>query len=149
VLVLMWRPPCAPSQIRSPNFWYSETAVMYSILMLWSKSSEHYLITWRTEHAAWQYLIVRRRFSSLRALTTHIYEMNNCMQWSPVFTIVVWFQLRVWKVNTYLKCVDVQKETAGAEGTDRMAAWGLSETGHMLYCTEWESSLSTARTMEN
>jgi hypothetical protein len=49
--------------------------------------------------------------------------MNNCTQWSSVFTMVIRFRLRVYMVNAYLRCVDAQEARAGAEGIDRTTAY--------------------------
>jgi hypothetical protein len=54
--------------------------------------------------------------------------MNSCTQWSPVFTVVftiiLRFNLRVWKVNAYLEWVDAQGATAV---TDRI--YGTTGSG--------------------
>jgi hypothetical protein len=44
--------------------------------------------------------------------------MNNCTQWSSVFTIGSRFKLRVSKVNAYLRYVDAQEARSGKEGID-------------------------------
>jgi len=44
--------------------------------------------------------------------------MNNCTQWSPVFTMVLRWKLRVLMVNAYLRHVDAQEARAGVEGID-------------------------------
>ena len=40
------------------------------------------------------------------------------MQWSSVFTMVLLFKVRVYKVNAYLRCVNSQEARAGVEGID-------------------------------
>jgi hypothetical protein len=45
--------------------------------------------------------------------------MNNCTQWSSVFTMVLMLKLRVLKVNIYFRFVEAQEANAGAEGTDQ------------------------------
>jgi hypothetical protein len=50
--------------------------------------------------------------------------MNNCTQWSDVFTMEFRLKLRVWKVNAYLICVDVHEASAGVEGIHRMTGCG-------------------------
>jgi hypothetical protein len=44
--------------------------------------------------------------------------MNNCTQWSSVFTTALRFKLRVYMVNAYLRYVNVQEARAGMEGID-------------------------------
>lgn len=59
-------------------------------------------------------------------LPTHKYrigctfQINNCMQRSPVLTMILRFKLRVWKVNPYLRLLDAQEARAGEEGTKGM-----------------------------
>ena len=52
--------------------------------------------------------------------------MNNCPQWSSVFTMALTFKLRFEMVNAYLRCVDAQEARAGAEGIDRTTGCGSS-----------------------
>jgi len=122
--VLIWLSPWAPSHIQSPTSWDPKTAVMESILMLWSKTSEHYSTIRKTQSAMWQHTAAGGRLWSVRVVTRRIYRMNNCMQWSSVFTMVLRLKLRVSKVNTYLRCVDAQEARAGAEGIDGTTGCG-------------------------
>jgi hypothetical protein len=50
--------------------------------------------------------------------------MNNCIEWSSVFTTVLKFKLRVQMLNEYLRCVDAQEAKAGAEGIDGTTGCG-------------------------
>ena len=95
LLALIWLPPWAPRHMRSQNSWDPKTAVMESILMLWSKTSEHYSTIPKTQHTVWQYTTALGSFSSIRVVTRRIYRMNNCTQWSSVFAMVSRFKLRV------------------------------------------------------
>jgi len=55
-----------------------------------------------------------------------MYRMNNCTQWSSVFTMVLRSKLRVEMVNAYLRCVDALEARAGAEGIDGTTGCGYS-----------------------
>jgi len=116
--VLLWLPPWAPSHMPSPNSWDLKTAVMECILMLWLKTSAHYSRIWKTQCTTGQYTAAQGSFWSKRVVTWRIYLMNNCTQWSSVFTMVLRFKLRVQKVNAFLRCVNSEEATAGAEGID-------------------------------
>jgi hypothetical protein len=50
--------------------------------------------------------------------------MNNCTQWSSVITMGLRFKLRVWMVNTYLRCEDRQEARACTEGIDGTTGYG-------------------------
>jgi hypothetical protein len=58
-------------------------------------------------------------FSSIRVVTRCIYRLNNCTQWSSVFTLVLLSKLMVQMVNTWLRFADAQEAKSGAEGTHR------------------------------
>jgi len=116
--------PWAPSHMRSPNSWSPKTAVMESILTLGSKTSEQYLTIHKTQRTVWQYTAARGSETSIRVVTRRKYRMNNCTQWSSVFTNVLLFKLRVSMVNSYLRCVDAQEARAGLEGIDRTSGYG-------------------------
>jgi len=122
--VVIRLPPGAPGQMWSPNSWDPNTSLLERILMLWSKTSEQYLIIRKTQRTTWQYTIACGSKSSIIVLTWHLYRMNNCMQWSSVLSMVSRFMVRVKKLNAYLRCVDAQEARAGAEGTDRMTGCG-------------------------
>jgi len=47
--LLIWLPPWAPSHMRSPNSWDSNTAVLESTMTLWSMTSEHCSIIRNTQ----------------------------------------------------------------------------------------------------
>ena len=95
LLVLTWLPPLAPCPMWSPNSWDPKTAVMESILTLWSKASQHYSTILKTQCTARQYSVAHGSLYSIRVVTRRIYRMNNCMQWSSVFTMVLRFKLTV------------------------------------------------------
>jgi len=63
-------------------------------------------------------------FSSIKVVTRRIYRINNCMQWSIVFTMVLRFKLRVYMVPAYLTFVDEQEARAGVEGTNGTTGCG-------------------------
>ena len=87
--------PVPPSHMRSPNSWGPKTAVMGSILTLRSETSEHYSTIHKTQRTTWQYTAAHGSLSIIRVVTRRIYRMNNCTQWSSVFTMVLRFKLRV------------------------------------------------------
>ena len=91
-----------------PDFMEPKTAVMESIVTLWSKASEHYSAIHKMQRAAWQDTALPGRLSSIKVITRHIYQMINCTHWSSVFTLISRFKLRVYKVNAYLRWVDAQ-----------------------------------------
>jgi hypothetical protein len=62
----------------------------------------------------------------MRVVTRRIYRMNNCTQWSSVFTMALRFNISVQMVNTYLKYVDAQEARAGAEAINGMTGYGYS-----------------------
>ena len=127
--------PSALSHIWSPNLWHPKTTMMESILMLWSKTSEHYSTIGKKECTTWQYTAVRGSLSNIQVITRHIYWLNNGMQWSSIFTMILQFKSRVQKLNSNPRCVDAQEAIAGAEGTDRMTRCGLSNTlGAIMAC---------------
>jgi len=95
LLLLIRLPPFAPSHLRSPNSSDPITAMMDSILPLWLKTSEHCSTIHKKQPTACQYSMACRRLSSIWVVTRRIYQMNNCMQWSSVFTIVLKLKLRV------------------------------------------------------
>ena len=92
--VLIWLPPRARSHMQRVNSWDPKTAVIESILTLWSKTSEHYSTIHKTQRTAWQYTVARRCFTLITVVTRRIYLMNNCTQWRPVFTMVLRFKSR-------------------------------------------------------
>jgi len=102
--------------------------MMESILMLWSKTSAHYSTIRETQHWAWQYTTASRSLSSIRVVTGHIYRMNNCMQWSVKFTLIIRFKAMVQMVNAYLRCVRAQEARAGIDGTDGTTGCWYSNT---------------------
>jgi len=106
LLVLIWLPPWASSQMQSPNSLDPKTAVMESILTLWWKTSENYLTTGKMQCTAWQYTAVSGRLSSIEVITICMYRMNTCRQWRSVFSMVLRFQWRVKKVNEYVRFVN-------------------------------------------
>lgn len=63
--------------------------------------------------------------SCIRVITRGLYQINNRMQWSSVFSMQFCFQLGVWKMVTYLRCVDTLEDRAGAEETNRMTGCEL------------------------
>jgi len=131
--VLLWLPNLAPSYMRSPNSRGPKAAVMKSILMLWSKTSEHYLTIHKTQCTAWQYTATRGSLSSIRVITRRIYQMNHCTQWSSVFTMVLRLNLRVSMVHAYLRCINAQEGPAGAEGIDgTMGVTGVTTLLHNI-----------------
>jgi hypothetical protein len=73
--------------------------------------------------------------------------MNNCTQWSSVYTIVLWLKLRVQMGNAYLKCVDSQESRAGAERMDGTKGYGKAMPGEVLWRAEWASPMATATTI--
>jgi hypothetical protein len=72
-----------------------KTAVMESILMLRSKTSEHYSTIRKTQCTVWQYTAAHGSLSSIGVITRRIYRMNNCTQWSCVFPKLLRFKLRI------------------------------------------------------
>ena len=111
-------PPRARSYIRSIKAWHPETAVLEGILTVWSNTLEHYLAIRKIQCTAWQYTAAHGNLSSIHVVTWHIYRMNNCTLWSSVFTVVLRCNLRVQKMNTYLRCVYGLEDRAGAEWID-------------------------------
>jgi len=93
--VPMWLDPWAPSHMRSPNSWDHPTAVMELLLMLWSKTLEYYSRFRKTQSTVRQYTMAHGSSSSIRVVRRRIYRMNNCMQWSSVYTMISNFKLRV------------------------------------------------------
>jgi len=110
--------PLSSLSYAKPKSMVPQNGMMESILMLWSKTSEHHLTIHKTQCTAWQYTAARGSLWSIRVVTRRIYRMNNCTQWSSLFTMVLKLKLRVWMVNTYLRCVDAQEARTGAEGID-------------------------------
>ena len=95
LLDLIRLPPWAPSHMRSLDWWDPKTAVMGSILTLWSKASEHHLTIPKTQCTAWQYTMAHGSVSSITVVTRRIYQLNNCTQWSSIFTMVSSFKFSV------------------------------------------------------
>jgi len=117
-------PPWAPTHMRSPNSWNPKTAMMDRILMLWSKTSEHYSTIRMSQCTKLQYAAARGSLSSIKVVTWRIYRMNNCTQWSSVFTTLLLLTLSVSMVNPYPRWVNAQKARAGAEGINGTTGCG-------------------------
>jgi len=92
---LIWLPPSGPSHMRRTNSWDPNPAVMESILMRWSQTSEYYLTIYHTQCTAWQYTAARGSLSHISVITRCIYQINNCIQLSSVCTLVIRFKLSV------------------------------------------------------
>jgi len=141
--------------MRSPNSWDPKTAVMEGILTLWSKTSEHYNTIRKMECTAWQYSEACGSWSSRTVVRRHIYRMNNCTQWSSVFTLVSRSKLMVQMVNTYLRGVDAQEARAGVERIDgkTRCGWSNPQRGVMACwmgvsrgnCNDYSKSNSSTR----
>jgi len=95
IMVLIWLPPWAPCHMRSPNYRDPKAAVRETILMLWSQTADHYSTISKTQLTVWQYTAARRSWLSICVVTQCIYQMNNCLQCSSLFTMALRFKLRV------------------------------------------------------
>jgi len=93
--VLMWRPPWAPCRMQSLNICDPTTAVKDSILRRKSKTSVHYSTLCKRQPTMYQYTTAHGCFWRTIVITRYIYPMNNCTQWSSVFTMAFRFKLRV------------------------------------------------------
>jgi len=132
---LIWQPPWASSHNQSPNSWDPKTTAIESILTQRGKNSDHYSTICRTQCTAWHDIMARVSLLIVRVIITRIYRMNNCTQWSSVFTMVWTFKLWILKVNTYLRLVVTQEGRAGVVETDGMTQWGYSITrGDVMAC---------------
>jgi len=87
----LWDPP----RMWSPNSWDPTTAIMESILTLYSTSSEHYFTIRKTQCTAWQYAAENRSVWIISFISRRIYWMNYCTQRSFLFTIVLCVMLKV------------------------------------------------------
>jgi len=105
----------------SPDSWDSTASVMESILTVWSKTSQHYLTILKIQYTAWQYTMSRGSLSIIRLVTQCLYSIHYNAPWRSVITVVLMFTLMVWKLNTYLRCVDAREARAGMEETNACA----------------------------
>jgi hypothetical protein len=88
LLVLIGLPSSAPGHIQRPNSRDPKTAMMESILMLQSKTSERYSTIHKTHNATWQYTAACGSSSCIGVLARFIYRLNHCTVWSSEFTMV-------------------------------------------------------------
>jgi len=149
LLVRIWLPPWAPSHMWSPNWSDPKTAMMESMLTLQSKTSEHYSTKLKMQCSVWQYTMAHGGSSSIRVITECIYRMNNCTQWSDVFTTVLcsssgfgmWIHISDLSMH--------RKPVLARRGPTEPFSVGKAMCGNVSWRTKWLSPVATATTIPN
>jgi len=90
-----------------------------------------------------------RSLSSIRVVTRGIYWMNNCMQWSSVFTMLLRLKFRVWWWTHISEVSMHSKPVLAQSGSTEQVRVGKATPGEVLWRAEWATPMATALTVPN